>query len=94
MNSLLVKPLTADGFFEFGDVIEMDQRASIAAVETPTLVIVGDSDPSTTPEAARFIHERIAGSQLRVLPDAAHLSNVAAEAAFNETLIAFLTGHV
>ncbi len=28
MNSLPVKPLTAEAFFEFGDVIEMDQRAS------------------------------------------------------------------
>ena len=28
MKSLTVKPLTAEAFFEFGDVIEMDQRAS------------------------------------------------------------------
>jgi ureidoglycolate lyase len=28
MKSLLVKPLTAAAFIEFGDVIEMDQRAS------------------------------------------------------------------
>ncbi len=69
---------------------DMDQRESIRAVITPTLVIVGEQDPATPVEAARLIHERIAGSRLEILPDAAHLANVEQTEAFNQALLGFL----
>ncbi len=71
---------------------EMDQRESIRAITTPTLVIVGEQDPGTTVEMARFIHERIEGSKLVILPEAAHLSNVEQSEGFNAALLDFLQG--
>ncbi len=71
---------------------EMDQRESIRVITTPTLVIVGEEDPSTTVEMARLIHERIGGSKLAIIPDAAHFANVEQAGAFNAALLEFLQG--
>ncbi len=71
---------------------EMDQRESIRTITTPTLVIVGEQDPGTTVEMARLIHERIEGSKLVILPEAAHLSNVEQSEGFNAALLDFLQG--
>ena len=69
---------------------DMDQRESIRAVTTPILVIVGEEDQGTPVEAARLIHERIAKSQLVILPQAAHLANIEQAGAFNTALLKFL----
>ena len=69
---------------------DMDQRESIRAITTPTHVIVGKEDFGTPVEAARLIHERIAGSKLTIVPKAAHLSNVDQPAVFNDALLGFL----
>jgi 3-oxoadipate enol-lactonase len=66
-----------------------DLRESIAAIGSPVLCIAGSADPATTPEALRFIHERITASRLVVL-DAAHLTNVEQPQAFNAELLGFL----
>ena len=68
---------------------DMDQRESIRAIRTPTLVIIGANDPATTPEAGRAIQAAIPGAALAVL-DAAHLSNVEQPAAFAAAVEAFL----
>jgi len=62
----------------------------IAAVTTPTLILVGEDDPGTPVAASRTIHERIRGSQLVILKSASHLSNLEQAAAFNEALLGFL----
>ena len=41
---------------------------SLERVSKPTLVIVGEHDRTTTPRAARVLHEGIAGSELVVCP--------------------------
>ena len=68
---------------------DMDQRAAIAAIRAPVLVIIGAIDPATTPEAGRAIHAAIPGAALAVL-DAAHISNVQQPAAFTKTAAEFL----
>jgi len=68
---------------------DMDQRWSIRSARNPVLVVVGAHDPATPPAAGQQIHEAIAGSKLVTL-DAAHISNIEAEAAFNEVVGAFL----
>jgi proline iminopeptidase len=45
-------------------------------VSKPTLVVVGEHDRTTTPRAARAVHEGIAGSRLVVLPGVGHMSFV------------------
>ncbi|MGH8600367.1 MAG: alpha/beta fold hydrolase, partial [Burkholderiales bacterium] len=47
-------------------------------------------DPSTPITMAREIHDGIAGSQLEIIPAAAHLSNVEQAQRFNDLLTRFL----
>jgi len=56
----------------------------------PALVMVGEHDHGTPPEAARIIHQNLAGSELKILPSAAHLSNIEQAEAFNQAMTAFL----
>jgi proline iminopeptidase len=56
------------GNFDFGPRLDR--------VSKPTLVIVGEHDRTTTPRAARVLHEGIAGSELAVVPEAGHMSFV------------------
>lgn len=68
---------------------DMDQRADIARIDAPTLVVTGTHDLSTPPSAGRFLAERIPGARYTELP-AAHLSNIEAAPAFTAALSAFL----
>ena len=68
---------------------EMDQLASLAGIDIPTLVISGRHDGSTPPELGRDIAQRIAGAR-HVELDAAHLSNWEQAGAFTVALMDFL----
>jgi 3-oxoadipate enol-lactonase len=72
---------------------DLDLREAIRTIRLPTLVIVGEQDPATSPEKAQEIHERIEGSHLEVIPDAAHLVNIEQDVAFDASLIGFLDRH-
>ena len=60
----------------------------LEAIETPTLVLAGDEDPALP--ACRFVHDKIPGSQLVVIPNAGHLSNLDQPEAFNQAVLGFL----
>ncbi len=62
----------------------------LEGIDTPTLVLAGDKDPALP--ACRWIHERIKGSKLVVVPNAGHLSNRDQPEAFNEAALDFLAG--
>jgi len=55
---------------------DFDYGPKLKDVQKPTLVIVGEYDRTTTPRAARVLHEGIRESELHVVPDAGHLSFV------------------
>ncbi len=59
-------------------------------IDCPTLVIVGEQDPGTPVVMAREIHDAMPGSELVIIPSAAHLSNVEQPHAFNAALLGFL----
>jgi 3-oxoadipate enol-lactonase len=59
-------------------------------IKCPTLVIVGEQDPGTPVAMAREIHEAMPGSQLVIIPSAAHLSNIEQADAFTAALTKFL----
>ncbi len=81
----------AEGFCACCRAIQnMDQRESIRGITTPTLILVGEHDPGTPVAAAEFIHDRIAGSTLKVIADAAHFINVEQMDIFNNSLIEFI----
>jgi 3-oxoadipate enol-lactonase len=67
-----------------------DIREEIRAIRCPALILVGDEDRGTDITMARAMHERIAGSELQVIPHAAHCSCVEAPEAFNRALLGFL----
>ena len=74
-------------------IAKLDLTNRIGAITIPTLVVVGADDPATTVEMARTIHERIAGSELVILKNAAHLSNMEQADLFNEAVLGFLARH-
>jgi len=69
-----------------------DTTASLSAISVPTLILVGEHDTTTPPEASRKMHERIKGSQLHVIPGAAHMSPLENPQELNARLEEFLAG--
>ena len=65
----------------------------LSGITVPTLIIVGEDDPGTPVAMSRTIHERIAGSELVILPTARHLANMETADRFNEALLGFLARH-
>lgn len=70
---------------------DMDHRPILSRIVVPTCIIVGAEDPSTPVSASRQIDNEIADSELAVIEDAAHLSNIEKADDFNAILIDFLS---
>ena len=68
---------------------DADERADLAKIRAPTLVIGGTHDPAPTLEASRALAAAIRGAEFAELP-AAHLSNLGAAGQFNARVLAFL----
>ena len=69
-----------------------DYRPKLGEVDKPVLVIVGEHDHTTTPRAARVLHEGIPNSELLVIPDAGHMSFVEQTAPYVAATRRFLSG--
>jgi 3-oxoadipate enol-lactonase len=67
-----------------------DTTPALAAIKVPTLIMVGEHDALTPPSASEALHKTIKGSELHVIPNAAHMSNLENPSAFNQHLLAFL----
>lgn len=68
----------------------IDVTARLGTVRCPTLVIVGDDDPSTPVAVARDIEAAIPSAELAILSHASHLSNLEQPEEFNRALLSFL----
>ncbi len=68
---------------------DADLRDDIVRIASPTLVIGGRADRSTSVDGAELIRARIPGARLVVL-DSAHLSNVEQSEAFSSAVLDFL----
>ncbi|HTS52602.1 MAG TPA: 3-oxoadipate enol-lactonase [Burkholderiales bacterium] len=73
-------------------ISKLDVTARLAAIECPVQIIVGEKDVGTPVAMSETIHKAISGSELVVIPDASHLSNLEQPAAFNTALLRFLAG--
>jgi 3-oxoadipate enol-lactonase len=71
---------------------EMDMRGGLGGIESPTLVIAGDDDPSTPPDWNRDLAEAIPGASFHLLQDARHIANVAQPREFTDALLEHLKG--
>ena len=69
---------------------QIDVTRRLKEITCPTLVIVGEQDPGTPVAMAREIHAAKPGSELVIIPLAAHLSNIEQPQAFNAALLGFL----
>jgi pimeloyl-ACP methyl ester carboxylesterase len=67
-----------------------DSRPTLATIDVPTLIVVGEDDVLTPVIEAQTMHESIAGSRLVVVPGAGHLSPVEQPRPFAEALHKFL----
>lgn len=63
-----------------------DSLPTLATIDVPTLVIVGDEDVLTPPREARVLHEGIRGSTLEEIAGAGHVSNLERPAAVNHVM--------
>ena len=71
-------------------VRDMDHRALLPKITAPTLVIAGQHDGATPPEANEYIAKYIPGAEYMTL-DAAHMSSVEQRDAYTDAVLGFLT---
>ena len=71
-------------------VRDMAQTTMLLKIKAPTLVMTGRQDPACTVDQATVLHRMIYGSQMLILEDAAHLSNIEQPQAFNAALRSFI----
>jgi pimeloyl-ACP methyl ester carboxylesterase len=64
-----------------------DSRPGFAAIDCPTLVLVGDDDQLTPPELAREMANGIRGSRLVIVPESGHLSTIEQPQAVTKALV-------
>lgn len=57
-------------------IARADSRPELTKIKVPTLVLVGEGDQITPPDAAEEMHKGIAGSRLVVIPRAGHMSPI------------------
>jgi len=67
-----------------------DYSATLASIDVPTLIIVGQQDAITPPSIAEEMHRRIRGSHYEIIADAGHMPPVERPEAFESVLRRFL----
>lgn len=67
-----------------------DSATTLATIDVPTLIVVGDEDAITPVKDARAMHLGIKGSRLEAIEGAGHISCLERPAAFNHILSEFL----
>lgn len=69
---------------------DSDQRAALPEIEQPVLVIAGERDTLTPPQASRYIAECLSDARLAVIEGAAHAPFLSHPEKFMESLKSFL----
>lgn len=72
-------------------IATQDTAPRLQEVTAPTLVLVGEHDPSTPVAASQLIAERVPGARMHVIAGASHISTMEAAGAVNARLLDFLT---
>lgn len=73
-----------------GMAARRDYSNDLSQIGVPTLIVVGREDSIRPVADAEFMQRGIRNSQLEVLEDAAHLTNMEQPQKFNEALLAFI----
>jgi 3-oxoadipate enol-lactonase len=89
----MVEATSADGYVAVCAALrEADLRDVVSRIRAPSLIIAGELDQSTPLRQSQELHTFIEGSELVVLPDAAHLTNVEQAEKFTPIVTTFLRG--
>jgi pimeloyl-ACP methyl ester carboxylesterase len=67
-----------------------DSRPFLSAIQVPTLVLVGDSDPLTPLPHSEEIASAVRGAKLKVVPDCGHLSPIEQPGPVSEALVQWI----
>ncbi|MGA2973387.1 MAG: alpha/beta fold hydrolase [Candidatus Bathyarchaeia archaeon] len=67
-----------------------DTTEALSSIRVPTLILVGEHDLLTPPSASEEMHSRIPNSEIHVIPNAAHLSNLENSDEFNIHVLNFV----
>jgi 3-oxoadipate enol-lactonase len=87
----MIEATNADGYIAACEALRAaDLRSDAKTVRVPVMIVGSERDQSTPPALARELHALIEGSELVMIPDAAHLSNVEQPRLFNAALVRFL----
>ncbi len=81
-------PATHAAIWELIATLAIQNR--LAEIECPTLVLVGEHDPSTPPLVAKGLASSISDARLIEIPNCSHIVMVEAPNAVNEALLSFL----
>lgn len=88
-NDIRATPVA--GFAGCSEAIsKIDVLDRLQEIKCPVFIIVGEEDHGTPPEMARTIHQNLPGSELLIIPSAAHLSNVEQPDVFTRAIMKFL----
>ena len=68
----------------------LDLVSQLHRITCPTLILVGEFDPSSPPAAARVLQQNIAGAQMHVIAQASHMAPLEKPAEINAHLARFL----
>jgi pimeloyl-ACP methyl ester carboxylesterase len=67
-----------------------DTTELLEKVDLPVLVICGKDDRLTPPEFSKIIYGKTKNSELAIIPDAGHLSNMENAEEFNKAVLEFM----
>ena len=73
---------------------EADQRDMLASVAVPTLLVWGELDARSPLDVAHQLDEAIPDTELVVIPECGHVSNLERPAQFNDAIRSFCGAHV
>jgi proline-specific peptidase len=75
-----------------GNLKSVEYVDRLNTIHVPTLIIVGDHD-ECAPSLSREMHEKIAGSQLAILPDSGHMNFIDQPEMWHKAVGTFLTSN-
>lgn len=70
-----------------------DTTSFLPKIKVPTLILVGEQDTITPPEHSRRMQSLVQNSELHIIPQAGHMSNMENPTTFNTHLLSFLQKH-
>jgi 3-oxoadipate enol-lactonase len=68
---------------------ELDLFEGLSRIQVPSLFVVGENDPASTPEIMRGMHERVPHSRFEMIRQAAHLPSLEQPQAVTQVLLDF-----